>query len=211
MIEPMSIRRMSVRGAILVLALMPALASGPVLAAEEADWPCIQRLVPEIAAGVVWAGPPLDAITTHWATDADVAPLAAKLAARTTPPAVIEQEAKALAVRLDGKVRAEKLSLLFIGTLEIINGDRARVIADIGRYARGQRQLAERVAAESKELQAERDPAKAADLEARRNWDLRVLDDRHKTLAQVCEQPVLLEQHAFTLGRIIAAALESSP
>lgn len=215
MIEPMSIRRMSVRGAILALALMPALASGPVLAADDADWPCIQRLVPEIAAGVVWAGPLLDAITTHWATDTDVAPLAAKLAARTTPPAVIEQEAKALAARLDGKVRAEKLSLLFIGTLEIINGDRARVIADIGRYARGQRQLAERVATESKELQTltgtPADPAAVADLEARRNWDLRVFDDRHKVLSQVCEQPVLLEQHAFTLGRIIAATLETSP
>ena len=24
------------------------------------DWPCVQRLLPEIAGGMVWAGPPLD-------------------------------------------------------------------------------------------------------------------------------------------------------
>lgn len=201
-----------------MVALLLAVGSwvAPTLAADDADWPCIQRLVPEIAAGVVWPGPPLDGIQTHWATDADAAPLAAKLASRTTPAAVIEQEARALAARFQGQARLEKLGLLFKGALEILDGDRARVIADVQRYARGQRQLAERVAAESKELQAMSeaakalDSAKAADLQAQRDWDLRVLEDRHKILGQVCEQPVLLEQHAFTLGRIIAAALEPS-
>lgn len=187
------------------------LVAGPTAAraADAADWPCIQRLVPEIAPGVVWPGPPLDAIRTHWATDPDAAPLAARLADRRTPPAVIEQEARALAARVEPAARPEKLGLLFRGALEILNGDRSRVIADVQRYARGQRQLAERVAAETKELEVLRDPSETAELKAKRDWNLRVLDDRHKTLAQVCEQPVLLEQHAFTLGRIIAAALET--
>ena len=31
-------------------------------AGEDPDWPCVQRLVPEIAPAVIWAGPPLDSV-----------------------------------------------------------------------------------------------------------------------------------------------------
>jgi len=189
-----------------ILAVLSIFLAGAMpAAAQEADWPCIQRLVPEIAPGVAWPGPPLPAAQAPWATDGDVAALAAKIADRGTPAAVIEQEVTKLAGRFGGDVRRQKLGLLFTGALEILNGDRQRVIADILRFARGQRQLAERVATTTKELETTTDATKIAELRTQRDWDLRVFDDRHKTLSLVCEQPVLLEQHAFTLGRIIAA------
>ena len=31
-------------------------------AGEDPDWPCVQRLVPEIAPAAIWAGPPLDSV-----------------------------------------------------------------------------------------------------------------------------------------------------
>ncbi len=49
------------------------------------DWPCAQAKVPEISLAAVWAGPPLDDVSSKWKDDAKVSALVAKLAARRTP------------------------------------------------------------------------------------------------------------------------------
>ena len=43
---------------------------------------------------------------------------------------------------------------------------------------------------------------------AERDWDIRIYDDRRGSLTYLCEQPVLLEQRAFTLARTIVSHLE---
>ncbi|MEX1206181.1 MAG: hypothetical protein WEB85_13120, partial [Dongiaceae bacterium] len=54
-----------------------------VAAEEDADWPCVQRRVPEISAGMVWAGPPIgDADRAAWRADPAIAEIVQRLAAR---------------------------------------------------------------------------------------------------------------------------------
>ena len=68
--------------------------------------------------------------------------------------------------------------------------------------------MAEKVAAETRALDTLRqqpspDPARLDDLENARTWDTRVFSDRQHSLRLVCDQPVLVEQRAFALARII--------
>jgi hypothetical protein len=39
-------------------------------------------------------------------------------------------------------------------------------------------------------------------------WDLRVFDERHQSLAYVCETPTLIEQRLFALARVIQRSLD---
>ena len=44
---------------------------------EDPDWPCVQRLVPEVSAGMVWAGPPIDGdLGRDWRDNPEVNALA---------------------------------------------------------------------------------------------------------------------------------------
>lgn len=189
---------------VLALACPAAAATG-----DEPDWPCVQRLVPEIAAGMIWAGPPLDAVNGS-AEEPEIRALAAELAARRVPLTEAERQVAEFAASLDGKARNQALTRLFAQTLSIINQDRSAIIGGIRRFARGQQALAERIAAQNAKLHEftpqqilERDA-----LIAERDWDIRVYDDRQSALPHLCEQPVLLEQRAFALSRAIASHLE---
>lgn len=175
---------------------------------KDPSWPCIQRKVPSISAGMVWAGPPLDEVGNDWRNDPTVAALASKIASRRTSieeaKTAIEQFAKEA-----GDERSRKLTMLFAGVLDIINHDRASIIAGIGRYAERQQALAEKIEKQSAQLAAlpsdgtEAQQSDRADLEEIQTWDIRIFEEREHSLTYVCEQPVLLEQRAFALGREI--------
>jgi hypothetical protein len=182
----------------------------PVAAAgEDPDWPCIQRLVPEIAPAVIWAGPSLDSVDGHEPSPA-IDQLAEELAARRVPLAEAQEHVDAFAKTLDDRQKAEQLTRLFAYTLEIINRDRTSIIEGIKKYARGERALAESITEKNdrlSELPADRVLEREA-LIAERDWDIRIYDDRRDSLTYLCEQPVLLEQRAFALARAIAGQLE---
>jgi hypothetical protein len=174
---------------------------------ENPDWPCVQRLVPEIAAGVVWAGPPLDAAPAE--PTPTIEALATELAARRVPLQDAIAQIDAFAATLDPNAKEKNLTQLFARILEIINRDRSSIIQGIGKYARGERALAHTIAEKNAQIAAlasdqigERDA-----LVSERDWDLRIYDDRQRARTYLCEQPVLLEQRAFALGRAIAGHL----
>ncbi len=105
------------------------------------------------------------------------------------------------------------LLALLAGLVETINAERADVIAGIERYGRGQKQLAAALRDENARLDAMRadskvDPAKFTELSERLVWDLRIFDERQKSLRFVCEVPVLIEQRLFMLARAIQNALQ---
>ena len=79
-------------GAALLVASAAATAQPP----QDPDWPCIQRLVPEVSAGMVWAGPPVGA-AGDWRDDAGIGELAAKLASRRVPIGQAETALEAFA------------------------------------------------------------------------------------------------------------------
>jgi hypothetical protein len=177
--------------------------------AANPDWPCVQRLVPEVSAGMIWAGPPVDSVNDG-APDPAIDELAGELAARRVPVEEAQAMVQDFAAKLAPDVRDQQLTRLFAETLEIINSDRTSIINGIERYTRGQRQLAERISGTNDEIQAlpASDVMERQQLVAERDWDLRIFNDRRSALTYLCEQPVLLEQRAFTLARAIAGHLE---
>ena len=178
-------------------------------AAPDPDWPCVQRLLPEIAGGMVWAGPPLDDVTAPEG-DRVFAELAGELAARRVPMEEAEQQIADYAGGIESAGRAETMAALFKETLGIINDDRASIIAGIKRFSQGQRTLADKINAKNQEIEAmdRSDILKRDAAVAERDWDIRVFEDRRQSLIYLCEQPVLLEQRAFALARSLASHLE---
>jgi hypothetical protein len=180
-------------------------------AAAEGDWPCIQRKVDELTAAQMWDGPDIEK-AARWRDDAAVAALAAELAQRRMPlddaAARIERFAAEAAHERDARLTA-----LFARVLDRINGERARLISGIERYARKQRELAERIKAAGLAIAARRAASSAdgltlPDLEERLRWETRIYDERQAALTYVCESPVLLEQRAFALAREIRNHIE---
>ncbi len=198
------------------VAVEPAAAQQQRGGGRDPEWPCVQVLVPTIAAAMIWPEPPIAPGTTGWRDDPVVRDLAADLAARRTPVEEVEQRTEEFAASLDPEVKDERLTLLFAGALETINRDRASIIAGIKRFARQQRALGEQIRqanatlrrlAAATENDSERQRVRRRELEEQRDWSVRIFDEREGSLTYLCEQPVVLEQRAFALARAIAAQL----
>jgi hypothetical protein len=197
-----------------VLAVPVGVAPAVAQPAHDPDWPCIQRLVPKLSAGMLWGQAPRTAPNGQWHQDPELAQLAGEVAARRTSINQAEAAIADYAEDLPPDARVEKLGALFEGVLDLINDERSGTIDSIKTYARNQRQLAERIAQENRRLdRLERDKtsdsqAEAAELRSERNWALRIYDDRNRVLRQVCDQPVQLERRAFALARAIQSQIE---
>lgn len=198
----------------LSLMFATAVATLPAAAAQsDPDWPCIQRLVPEIAPGMIWAGPPIDAVDRSENAPV-IEEIASELAARRVPIEDARRRIDEFAEALDPADRNEELTRLFAETLEIINRDRVSIIDGIKRFARQQHGLSEkieRIDAALREVKkgegSSEQQARQDTLEEERDWSVRIFDEREDSLTYLCEQPVLLEQRAFALAREIAGHL----
>ena len=191
----------------LLIVFMVAWPVAPIMAAssENPDWPCIQRLVPKIAPGQVWAGPELD--PADWRDDQEVRNLAEELAARRLP---IEEAVARIGRFAEQQTEANRnvrLTALFGRTLEVINNDRGSLIAGIGRFARSQRERAEQIREDRVATNQQGAPSPGGALLDDLSWEIRIYQDRQRSLTYLCEQPVLLDQRAFALGRAIHGAL----
>lgn len=178
---------------------------------DDPDWPCIQRKVPELSIGQMWAGPVPDADAV---TDATVRSLAQRLSPRRVSVEEVGSEVAAVVQALGPDERAEELSALFAAMLARINVERGSIIAGIGRYAHHQAELADRIESlqiELAALEAAPDDGKDWDrieeLTDTLAWETRIFRDRAQSLTYVCESPVLLEQRAFAIGRALAELL----
>jgi hypothetical protein len=196
------------RSAVLAAAVALAVAAGP-LPGADADWPCVQRLVPRLAAASLWPGP----MPTNgdWRADEGVA----ALVRRVSPRSVAEEEGvaaiQAFAAPLDPASRQRLLPLAFAGALEETNRQRDALIEQIRRFARRQRGLAEGVRGLEAELRAM--PADAggarAELEQRHAFAAKSFTDAERTMRYACEAPVRLEARLGAYARALLAALPS--
>ncbi|ACA19334.1 conserved hypothetical protein [Methylobacterium sp. 4-46] len=198
----------------LALAALAAAWSAAALAQPKPDpeWPCPQRKVPTLGFGAVWTGPDPTQALQDWGRDREAAQLAQKLASRKTPldevdPLLAEFVEKA------GPDKAERLTRVFAGVFDVINGERGKVVAGIGRYARGQRVMAERIRDEAGQISEiktspdVKETKELSELETRFNWDKRIFQERSQSLTYVCEVPTLLEQRLGEIARKIQAKL----
>ncbi|WP_108500751.1 hypothetical protein [Paracoccus indicus] len=191
--------------------LLALLATTPALAAtgNDPDWPCIQRKQPHLSLGQLWTGPVPDDPVIELAKTPEIAKLAARLEQRRLPL----EKATALIDDFAAEADDARLTALMQAIFTRIDRDRSALIAGISRYGRAQVALADRIKSRRSrfdELQTAQPPdfdAIDAEEEAL-DWDMRIFDDRQKSLTYVCETPVILEQRAFALGRAIGAHLE---
>ncbi|KQO78380.1 hypothetical protein ASF20_12055 [Methylobacterium sp. Leaf88] len=211
----MTVRTMSARTLMSLAAL--ALGAGTALAQPKGDpdWPCVQRKVSTLSPGTVWTGPDLDAAGA-WGDDFEAAALAQKIASRRTALDEVDPLLDAFAAKV-GPEKDKRLTRVFAGVFEVINGERNKVISGIGRYAQGQRRMAERIRDEADQISATKDgpsaqdardiPKDASELETKFTWDRRIFQERSQSLTYVCEVPTLLEQRLGEIARRIQARL----
>ncbi|KQP96960.1 hypothetical protein ASF59_11180 [Methylobacterium sp. Leaf121] len=200
------------------LCLALILAAGPVLAQPKTDpdWPCPQRKVTTLGYGSFWTGPDL-AEAGEWGSDREAAQLARKLASRRTELREVDTLLDEFAQKADPAEKGKRLTRVFAGVFEIINGERSTVMNGISRYAQGQRRLAERIRDEADKVSEFKDSPESdstkvaskevADLESRFNWDRRIFDERNQSVSYVCEVPTILEQRLGEIARRIQAHL----
>ncbi len=185
----------------------------PAAAATGGDWPCVQRKVPRLSIGQMWSGPLVEGGV--WSGDAAIRELAPKLASRRLPveeagPLIDEFASSAAADK------AHRLAMLFAATFEIIDRDRSSVVAGIERYSKRQQALAAKIGDESLkigEMKRTSDGSnpvldRIEDAEVALDWDMRIYEERERSLTYVCEVPVLYEQRAFAIAKLIEAKLK---
>jgi hypothetical protein len=176
------------------------------------DWPCPQIKVSEISITAAWSGPSIDGVGRAWENDTKVRELVARLALRRVP---IEDAEKAIAdfVTGDAAAKADKAKALFAGLFDTMNAQRGEVMRGIERFTRRQREFADRIRANTRQLReledaATRDQAKIDELSNQVVWDTRIFEDRRKSTRYVCEVPTAIERRLFALGRAIQQAME---
>lgn len=166
------------------------------------DWPCVQRLVPALAAGQMWQG------ETPATADDSLAPLAGALADPSRPLDALAPEVKGELDAAAPEARQAQAGRLFGAVLERVNAARGREIEGIKRFARSQRGLAERITARARELgPVTVDPALPAELDpdqAALAWDRRLFEERQRSVRTLCDQPVQLEQRAYAVARLLS-------
>jgi hypothetical protein len=190
--------------------LVPALFL-PVLfvlcAAGPADWPCVQRLVPQLTAATLWGGP--EAVG-DWRADARIAALVADVAPRQRPVEEGVARLERFAAALPEPGRANALALVFAGLVDATNAERTRVVENLRGLARRQRDLTGTVARVTAELRALPPDAPAAQREevaGRRAFLIRDYEEVERTLRYACEVPGQMEAR---LGRFAQALRQGS-
>jgi len=193
------------------LAVTATISSGHAADPRYPDWPCAQAKVPEISLAAVWAGPPLDDVSSKWKDDAKVSALVAKLAARRTP---LEDAQNAITEYLSGAAdKTASGKLLFAGLFDSLNAQRSQVMNGLERVTRKQREAADKIRTDTLALQAlqgetPRDQAKIDDLGNQLVWQTRIFEDRRGVIKFVCEVPTAIDQRLFALSRTIQQEIE---
>lgn len=172
-------------------------------------WPCEQVLQPALSAAAIWAGPDPEVAMQSWQAMPDVAALTSGIAPRWVELDAAQARIKTFAQGLEPSEKAAKLTALFAGLFQHIDGERSAIILGVGNYHRRQQALAQRIADNWAALDAtpKPDAETAQTIRRQLDWDARVFDERQRLLPQMCEQPGLLERRLFALARTITNAL----
>ena len=183
----------------LLLALFPGLS----VAADfsDPDWPCIQRKVENLSAGLMWP---------HPVTPVPLTPEAEELAAVLALRRVSLEEAEThIRTFLEQQAADEQLlGNVFHAVFDKLSADRLRLIGGIARYSRSQIALTEKIEAERIEM-AKLTAEKAPDfdridkLEEEMDWNERIFLDRSRALTYVCETPVLIEKRVYAVAQLL--------
>ncbi|QQP90827.1 hypothetical protein IGS68_06265 [Skermanella sp. TT6] len=176
------------------------------------DWPCVQVFVPTLSAATIWAGPPVDDYLKAWPENREIASLATRAVSRAVPDDEANAAVDRFAEGIQGD-RNETLTLLFAGVFDEANRTRSRAVDAIRKFDRAQKgmlaNMTKTVGELDKARAAEpRDEARIRELGEQLAWQRRIIEERHRSLGALCEQPVIVERRVGQLARTIANHME---
>jgi hypothetical protein len=171
---------------------------------QDPDWPCVQRLMPRLAASTYWTGP---APKADWHADPAISALVTEIAPRTVPADAAVAKLQQFTAGLPADGKPDRLAELFAGLVEETNRQRDQIIDRLHDLTRRQREVTSLVTAVTGDLSHETDPAKHDEMVQRRSFLLREFDSVQRTVRYACEAPVQLEARLGSLGRALDAAL----
>ncbi len=195
-------------GAVVALLIIGTASAQPPSAAPE-GWPCVQRYQPEVSVGTFWPHEVAEGV------ERNDAPQAWELVDRITERAVTPEQAREQ-IRKFLEAQSEDLQRtathLVVALRDLTNYKRDRVIEGIARFSARQQLMLKRIEEQAKKIEVLRtrevpDAGALEDLQARQTWDVRVFEEREALANHLCEQPVLLEQKFFAVGRGVVTYL----
>lgn len=179
------------------------------------DWPCVQRKVPVISAGQIWDGPSIDGIKDF---DPSIRDLTEILESRRISVDDADKAIKEYAASIPEAERDQKLTQLFAAFLNEINTDRQFVMGRVEDFQKRQKARAAELEREGQNL-AEKGMAATDELlptetklspeQQEYNWNARIFQERQQNLTMACEIPVLIEQRAYEISRLIRSHMKS--
>jgi len=204
----------AIRSAALAATLV-AMMAARVVAQEtmDPDWPCIQVLVPTISSAVVWDGPSIEGLEARWRDQVGVARLVGHVTQRHVDADQAEQKIDAFAESQTTADRNAALTAVFAGIWEILNEKRQYMIERIKEFTRQQNAFANRIEnmlLELEIIELDSSPSSSANIDKFRQdlvLEVRIFEDREKTIIYLCELPVKIEGKMGALARAISAQL----
>lgn len=179
------------------------------------EWPCVQRKVPTISSAQIWDGPPVDGIKDF---DPSIRDLTQVLESRRVPLDDAEKAIKDYATSIPEAERDKKLTELFASFLSDVNTDRQFVMGKVEEFQKRQKARASELEREGQRLAAKGIPAtdealptetKLSPEQQEYNWNARIFQERQQNLTMACEIPMLIEQRAFDIARLIRSHMKS--
>lgn len=179
------------------------------------DWPCIQRKVPVISAGQIWDGPSIEGIKEF---DPAIRDLTELLESRRVSADEADKAIQEYAASIPEAERDKKLTELFASFLAEINSDRQFVMGRVEEFQKRQKARAAELEREGQKL-AEKGLSATDELlptetklspeQQEYNWNARIFQERQQNLTMACEVPVLIEQRAYEISRLIRSHMKS--
>ncbi len=180
------------------------------------DWPCVQRKVSVVSPAQVWDRTPIDGIKEFDPATRDLTEL---LESRRVSPEDAEKAIKEYGAQFpEGAERDKKLTELFAAVLNEINTDRQFVMGKVEEFQKRQKGRAVELEREGQKL-ADKGIAATDELlptetkltpeQQEYNWNARIFQERQQNLTMACEIPVLIEQRAYEIGRLIRGLMRS--
>ncbi len=191
------------------LTLAVLVMAAPVQAADFSDptWPCVQRKVGSLSAGLMWPTPlGASALPDDPALKKDIEALADVLALRRLSLEELRPTVEAFASKHNGDPVV--MGQVFEEVFNSLNVRRSRIIGGIEDFSLSQIALSERIDA----ARIEMDVAMAADepdfdkvdkLEEQLDWDQVIFSDRQKSIQYLCETPVIIERRLFAIAQML--------
>jgi len=175
---------------------------------QDPDWPCQQRLVPEVTAATFWNGPlPMG--------EAPSDPRIDRLVNAVAPRDVSLDDAKARIAEflktVKPKERAAIVPAAFVAIVAEVNRERSDVIGSIKDLTRRQRDIAALVAKADSDLAAipetaqGEDAAKRDEALQRKTFLARTFEDTRKTMRYACDVPAQLDARLGAIAQQMQA------